>query len=296
MITVYGEDSSDGQQKRVFAVAALVAKQEVWDSLEPHWKEKTGGLQYHATDCLAGFGTYKEWSEEKRYLLHNDLTRLITDFPIVGCAYVMDLPSFVEVFHGVTRTNRFLHCFAHMLGGACTLIRSYNAIHEQDQDAQRAKFVFDSDNDKVNAGNLYSILKEMKRWDELMKDCDGPVDFAFPGDKPVGIQAADIWAYEVRNEFDNKVKGINTTTYASKLFSIIDNPFGYQRFIRNEYLKSDMLKAKERIDQIGGNSEYSYAYGQWLHKHRHQDNANSRIAFLAVWDAQLRQKDDGNNR
>jgi hypothetical protein len=39
MITVYGDDSSDEQQKRVFAVAALVGRQEVWDSLEPYWKE-----------------------------------------------------------------------------------------------------------------------------------------------------------------------------------------------------------------------------------------------------------------
>jgi hypothetical protein len=291
MITVYGDDSSDEQQKRVFAVAALVGRQEVWDSLEPYWKEKTGGVQYHATYCLAGSGAYRGWSKEKSYCLHNDLTRLIIEFPIVGQAFVMDLPPFAEVFHGVKRTDRFLYCFAHMLGGACALIRSYNAIHEQGQKTRRAKFVFDSDNDKFNAGYLYTTLKKMKLWDELMQDCDGPVEFAFPGDKPVGIQAADIWAYEVRNEFDSKIRGINVTTCASRLFSL-----EYRRFNRNEYFRADMLKAKERLDQMGGNLEYSRAYKEWLKKLRRQDNAASKIAFLAIWDAQLRREDDGNNQ
>ncbi len=291
MITVYGDDSSDEQQKRVFTVAALVGRQEVWDSLEPYWKEKTGGVQYHATYCLAGSGAYRGWSKEKSYCLHNDLTRLIIEFPIVGQAFVMDLPSFAEVFHGVKRTDRFLYCFAHMLGGACALIRSYNAIHEQDLKTRRAKFVFDSDNDKFNAGYLYTTFKKMKLWDELMQDCDGPVEFAFPGDKPVGIQAADIWAYEVRNEFDSKIRGINVTTCASRLFSL-----EYRRFNRNEYFRADMLKAKERIDRMGGNLEYSRAYKEWLKKLRRQDNAASKIAFLAIWDAQLRREDDGNNQ
>jgi hypothetical protein len=170
-------------------------------------------VQYHATYCLAGSGAYRGWSKEKSYCLHNDLTRLIIEFPIVGQAFVMDLPSFAEVFHGVKRTDRFLYCFAHMLGGACALIRSYNAIHEQDQKTRRAKFVFD-----------------------------------------------------------------------------------YRRFNRNEYFRADMLKAKERIDQMGGNLEYSRAYKEWLKKLRRQDNAASKIAFLAIWDAQLRREDDGNNQ
>jgi hypothetical protein len=283
MITVYGDDSSDDQQKRSFAVAALVGKQEAWDSLELHWKEKIGGVQYHATDCLGGYGVYRGWSKTKRYSLHNDLTRLITAFPIVGHACVIDLPSFAEVFHGVTRTDRFLYCFAHMLGGACLLVRSYNVLHEKDQNTQRAKFVFDSDNDKFNAGYLYSALKKLKQWHELMQDCDGPVEFAFPRDKPVGIQAADIWAYEVRNEFDNKVKGIDVTTDASRLFSL-----ECHRFNRNEYFRADMLKTKERINQMGGNAEYLCAYKEWLRKYRRQDNASSKIAFLEIWDAQIR--------
>jgi hypothetical protein len=296
MITVYGDDSSDGQQKRVFAVAALVGRQEVWDSLEPYWKEKTGGVQYHATDCLAGSGAFKGWSKEKRYSLHNDLTRLIIEFPIVGHAYVMDLPSFAEVFHGVTRTDCFLYCFAHMLGGACAIIRSYNVLHEQDQKTQRAKFVFDWDNDKFNAHKLYTALKQMKRWDELMDDCDGPVEFASPGDKPIGTQAADIWAYEVRKEFDNKVRGIYETTYASRLFSAVDNPLDSLRFNRNEYFKSDMLKARERIDQMGGNLEYFRDYKEWLKKCGRQGCATSNIDFLEIWDVQLRQKDNGNKQ
>ncbi|MGD0280790.1 MAG: hypothetical protein ABSB95_00340 [Dissulfurispiraceae bacterium] len=284
MLTVYGDDSSDEKQQRVFAAAALIGTQEAWDSLEPAWKERTGGIPYHTTDCLAGHESYKGWSKEKRYSLHNDLTHLIVDFPIVGHAYVMDLPSFAEFFGGVKRTERFLHCFSHMVGGACAIIRGYNTIHEKKQKKQRAKFVFDSDNDNVNAGYLFSVLKKMKRWDELTADCEGPVEFAFPGNKPVGIQAADIWAYEVRNEFDNKVRGIEATTYASSLFSL-ENP----RFNRNEYFRSKIIDAKKRIDQMDSGSEYS-AYKQWLQKHRRQDNANSKIAFVAFWDAQVRKK------
>jgi hypothetical protein len=285
MFTVYGDDSSDGKHKVVFVAAALIGKQEVWDSLEPSWKERTGGVQYHATDCLAGRGDYDGWSKEERYSLHNDLARLIIDFPIVGSAFAMDIASFAEIMHGVKRLEIFLHCFAHMVGGACAVVQGYNKIHENDQEKQRAKFVFDSDNDEVNAGQLYALLKKMKRWDELTADCEGSVEFAFPGDKPVGIQAADLWAYEVRKGFDNKLKGINKESYARKLLSP-----DYPRFVRNEHFRSNIIEAKERIDKMGGNSEFRRAYEQWLIKHRRQDTMTNNIAFMAYWDEQLRRE------
>jgi hypothetical protein len=286
MFTVYGDDSSDGEHKIVFVAAALIAKQEEWDSLEPFWKERTGGVQYHTTDCLAGKRAYNGWSKEERYFLHNDLARLIVNSPIVGHAFAIDVASFAEIMHHVKRSEIFLYCFTHMVGGACAIIRSYNKIHENDQEKQRAKFVFDSDNDEVNAGQLYALLKKMKRWDELTADCEGAVEFAFPGDKPVGIQAADLWAYEVRKGFDNKLKGINVESYARKLLSP-----DYPRFVRNEYFRSNIMDAKNRIDQMSNESEYQDAYEQWLLKHRRQDNATNTIAFAAYWDEQLRKKE-----
>jgi hypothetical protein len=188
----------------------------------------------------------------------------------------MDLASFAEIMHGVKRTENFLYCFAHMVAGACAIIRSYN--HENNQKKQRAKFVFDSDNDKFNAGYLYSVLTKMKRWEEITADCEDSVEFAF-NPKPAGIQAADLWVYEVRNEFDNKLKSINTKTYASHILSP-----EYPRFLRNEYFRSNIIGSKNRIDQMGNESQYLDAYKEWLLKHHRQDNPTSKIAFTAYWD------------
>jgi hypothetical protein len=283
MFIVFGDESSDGKQERVFAVAGVIGTREIWDSLEPFWRERTGGVPYHATDCLAGRGAYKGWSEEKISSLHNDLAGLMADFPIVGNAFAIDLASFVEIMPAVEKPEPFLYCFAHMVAGACAIIDGYNTIQKTDEDRQRAKFVFHANNDKYNAGYLYSVLAEMKRWDEVMASCEPSVEFAH-GNGHVGIQAADLWAYEARNAFDNKLKGVKNESLASRLLSVETG------FVRNEYFRSNIVDLRNRLERVENGLEYEKAYQKWLLKHRRNDNATARIAFAACWDAQLRKE------
>jgi hypothetical protein len=284
MFTVYGDESSDGKQERVFAAAGVIGTQEIWDSLEPFWRERTGGVPYHATDCLAGRGAYKGWSKEKRYSLHNDLAGLIADFPIVGNAFAIDLGSFAEIMPELKKAEPFLYCFSHMVAGACAIIGGYNTIQKTDEDRQRAKFVFHANNDKYNAGYLYSVLAEMRRWDELMADCEPLVEFAH-GNEYVGIQVADLWAYEARNEFDHRLKGVRTESPASKPLSMENG------FVRNEYFRSNIVDFKKRMEQVEKGPEYEKAYQEWRLKHRRNDDATARIAFISYWDVKLRKEE-----
>src|ERR1035441_4206163 len=48
MLLVYGDESLDGTQSRVCAVAGVIGTEEMWRELEPKWIERNGGITFHA--------------------------------------------------------------------------------------------------------------------------------------------------------------------------------------------------------------------------------------------------------
>jgi hypothetical protein len=278
MLTVYGDESSDQKQERVFAVVAVIGTQEKWDACEVFWKNRSGNVPYHATDCLAGQGNYKGWTKEKSQSLHDALAELVVKCGLVGCGFAIDLRSFKEIYPGIKRDEPFLYCFGHMVAAATALTKTYNMLKDGEH-KERVKFVFHSSNLKYNTARLFEVMSKAKHWEEFTSHLEPSIEFAF-SEEYVGPQAADLLAFEIRNEFDKTLRSVTTPSYAS---GILSQKSG---FSRKYYFRADIIDQKKRTDAMDGSSEYWPAYEEWRKKHKRNDNVESRIEFMAYWETQ----------
>ncbi|HVN97968.1 MAG TPA: hypothetical protein VMT62_16180 [Syntrophorhabdaceae bacterium] len=83
MLIVFGDESHDEKEQRVFAVAGLVGTQEEWDALAVSWNQRTGGIPFHAADCESGHRNYKGWPKEDRDSLYADLVNMLVNTKIM---------------------------------------------------------------------------------------------------------------------------------------------------------------------------------------------------------------------
>jgi hypothetical protein len=58
MLSIFGDESADETKQRVFAVAGLIANEQLWGALEAKWLARTGGIPFHAKDCDSDHNSY----------------------------------------------------------------------------------------------------------------------------------------------------------------------------------------------------------------------------------------------
>ena len=98
MLLVYGDESLDGTQSRVCAVAGVIGTEEMWRDLEPKWIERNAGTPFHATDCESGHGDYEGRPVDERKTLYKDLAILIAESGFGGFASAQDLAAQRKAF------------------------------------------------------------------------------------------------------------------------------------------------------------------------------------------------------
>jgi hypothetical protein len=79
MLSVFGDESADESKQRVFAVAGVIANEELWGQLEAKWIARTMGVPFHATDCNGDKGDYHRTQHSENQILYKDLTILLAD-------------------------------------------------------------------------------------------------------------------------------------------------------------------------------------------------------------------------
>lgn len=84
MITIYGDESAEGKEQKLFVLAILIAEKSVWEAVESEWKERINGISFHATDCETGKGIYRKMRPTERQQLSKDLASIIARHPIKG--------------------------------------------------------------------------------------------------------------------------------------------------------------------------------------------------------------------
>jgi len=70
MLSVFGDESADETQQRVFAVAGVIGSEGAWAELEAKWVTRNGGIPFHAADCESGHGdggafSARAWHRER---------------------------------------------------------------------------------------------------------------------------------------------------------------------------------------------------------------------------------------
>src|SRR5438876_11140851 len=88
LLSVYGDESSDERQQRVFAVAGLIGSEEMWERLEAQWLERTHGIPFHANNCDSDRGDYENTPHKENKALYRDLTTLLSDSGLGGWGFV----------------------------------------------------------------------------------------------------------------------------------------------------------------------------------------------------------------
>ena len=86
MLSVYGDDSADETQQRVFAVAGLIGTEHDWNDIKQKWNGRTGGITFHAKNCDSDFGDFANNPHKENKALYRDLTLILADSGIGGYA------------------------------------------------------------------------------------------------------------------------------------------------------------------------------------------------------------------
>ena len=278
MLTVYGDESSDGKRDRVFTLAGIIGTQENWNRFEINWNNRTGDIPYHATDCLAGYGNYKEWPEDKRLRLHYDLSNILAESDgLFASSFSIDVASFNEVYPDADEDDPFYFCFQHIVAEMATITEIFNQTKD-DQHKQHVNFIFHERNDKYNVGLLYDKMKKLNQWNEYTVYMEPSIEFAF-SDKYVGVQAADLWALEIRKDFDNSLRSI--TNKSEELTMLLSKG---NRFLLHHYFRSNLIDQRKRIEEMENSSKYWVHYQDWLSKHKRNDNRQNKIQFMDYWE------------
>jgi hypothetical protein len=94
MVSVFGDDSADETQQRVFAVAGVIATDYDWMQLESSRKERTNGVSFHATDWDSDQKDYATTSHSENKQLYRDLVHILANSKAWGFGAAIELSSF----------------------------------------------------------------------------------------------------------------------------------------------------------------------------------------------------------
>ena len=257
MLSVFGDESSDEKQARVFAVAGVVGYEVDWQDTEREWRDRTGGEPFHASECER-----KEGGKE----LYKDLTQIIANSRLGARGMAIDLAALRDFFPGVPRDLGYYKCFMDVI------------IWLVDNAAKRfnepIEFTFHHGREsQYNAGKLYDTLVNTPEWE------DGGLfmqtKISFEGGKNPRIQMADLIARETMKSLDHQILGkskrISTTVLCDKNVSI-------GLFDRNA-----CANWRSEVDRVNIGPQY----GTWLKKNKlAMDNMSNRIRYIEWFQAE----------
>jgi len=130
VLSVFGDDSSDEQGERIFAIAGIIGTQELWDLIEPKWLSRTGGIPFHATDCEADQGDYKDIAHDKNRELYKDLTQLLAHSGLFGFGVVIDLVAYNTFVPHEYEDSPYMFCFCRVISHFAKKVFEFDKTQE----------------------------------------------------------------------------------------------------------------------------------------------------------------------
>jgi hypothetical protein len=265
LLSVFGDESADSINQRVFAVAGLLGDEKQWASLNAAWVERTGGKVFHASDCESDGGDFIGIPHKENLELYKDLTGILANSKLIGFGVAIDLVGCRTHFPDMLEENPYLSC----------LLRVVKFLSEkagQCVPSSDVEFTFDQNtSNEFNAGLIYQYLTMHPDWKprELVAD-----KLSFATRKTVSIQAADLWAREVMKRLEWELyqyapvpRRSWTALYETRLYGA---DFLMEGFYKDLKSKIPVLEQQTGVKKAD--------YRVWL-KNR-QDNQSNRILYL----------------
>ncbi len=190
MLSVFGDESADETQQRVFAVGGVIGDEDRWNWLEERWIICNESAPSHATDCDSDSGNYRGREHSANKNLYKSLTILLAESGLGGWGFAIDLQAQRKVFPE-SPDIAYYKCFLEVL-----LAMRNCAAHNK----ETVKYTFDlRREDKYNAGYLYSRLVEHKDWKDHIF-----AEIAFESSRENNrLQVADLFVRETMKALFN---------------------------------------------------------------------------------------------
>jgi hypothetical protein len=284
MLCAYGDDSSDEEGVRTFAVAGIAGTQEEWDIIKPAWIKATEGRIFHATDNQSGFGVYEGISKTKRDEEYIKLTDILIKSKMIGYGHVADIAAFKENLPDTSEDAPYYHCFVHVIMGFAKI--GYMSIPRE-----KVKFTFDRNlKVKYNSNLMLDFLTTLSEYDYSEYIERGEVSFA--SNEMVQIQAADLFAYEIMKELDNQIGPIKRDRRKPLIALKRTGRFRWAAYTRRdfEFIRKE-LEYLEKEDNLDWRQEYQ----KWLMKTKRKiDNDSNRMSYMLYLRQKMEKEKKGN--
>ena len=255
LYSVFGDESYDEERKRVFAVAGLFGHEQDWCALNHSWSARTGGKEFHATDC----------EKQKNFKLCADLTNILALSKVMGFGIAMSLEDYSRIFEEPAKEMPYYFCFIGVVEHLAWLTRMCLP-------QEPVEFTFHQ-NCKVqyNAAFLYNYLIDLPEWEgkEFISD-----KLSFSSQKNPSIQAADLWTREVMKHMDNLLVQEGRPMRLSLQALRRTNRFGFDMHDKSYF---EDMKQKLALRYQSGHSMREYH--QWRESQNAQDTTENRLRY-----------------
>jgi hypothetical protein len=272
MASVFGDESADETKQRVFAVAGLEGTESEWRTLEERWVARTGGKEFHATECESEYATDPDRQKHKDNLaLYAGLVELIANSDLRGYGVALDLRAHREFFTDVPEDISYMKGFTEVL--------KHFIQHSRMSADEPLEFTFDHRQEsEYNVGALYSSMVNWNEWKG--KNIFLGTKISFDSRKNPRIQAADLIARETMKHLDNMIGPIQRPLRKSmKVLASTKGRISFD-FLMREYFQG-WANAMGEMQVLSGFTRDEY--GKWLKENNlAADNISNRIRFL-IW-------------
>ena len=264
MICVYGDESHDEWEQRVYAVAGLMGTQEEWDQLKPIWIARTGGKPFHAVDADSDQGDYSDIPHEENKKLFIDLVNILAESTLEGYGMDLDLTAYQTYFGN---NSQYLHCFERVVRHFCDRGIDLN---------KKVKFTFHTNlKIEADATSLYYLMVNSNE-PKLSSCMDDEVGFA--SNKLVEIQVACLWARECMKHVDNLI-GPKYRETRKSMKVLLDTGRFECAILEEKYWRDFRIDIMKKGDYRDGFNPDDYE--KWRKAHRLIDNKKHKMRYIA---------------
>jgi len=259
LITGYIDESYDNA-KKLFALSCVLGESKTWLEMERKWKlhlsaknkqlKKAGRpliSRYHATDCNGRYREFKGWTEAERNEFVLSLFRILKRTPLHTIAYDIDLDNLCDVFPEALgdRLELAYHLLIdfliytigedfHQLGSSRHL--KIKLFHDRTADGRYDSVISNSFAQAVSKPGFayapYFTTIEPVTW----KEC-------------IALQPADLVAFEMFREAQQKTKGFNSRKSFGALLNMESFGIHTKSFVGKETMLKLRILGEEHMRQ-----------------------------------------------
>jgi hypothetical protein len=217
MLTAYFDETghADDPVLNFAGMAGFVAPYGRWVNFEDQWRDTltNAGLAepFHMKEFAHSTGQFKAWKnqEDRRRMLLGRLIEIIQETkatPIGAAVSLRDFDSLTATQQSQFRGPYYV-CFQ-----TCTRGAAIQAVFEPSEEKVSMVYAFNDEYGTVNAETgaeaLWHAIKKNVDLDIKMNERMGSYAPSTPADM-LPLQAADLFAYELCHEFENRIKRPN---------------------------------------------------------------------------------------